>query len=241
MGAAVARRELERKLLAGVAIAGIAALSACAPKPVPAPPPPPRVAIPPMPYPPMGASPNLTVPPVDTAGVRRTINVGITDPQKTWNLRSAYNVAALNCMRPEHAQIVVNYRTFLKNNARKLTSVNEAIDRDFKARYGNSAYIRPREAYMTQVYNYFALPPTLPAFCDAALAISNEALTVKPADLDGFAAAGLARLDRVFLDFFNSYDQYRADLAAWEARYRPTSATTVSYAAPAAVSGSSSQ
>lgn len=183
-----------------------------------------------MPYPPMGASPNFVVPPVDAAGVRQTVNLGISPAQKTWNLRSAYNVAALNCQRPEHAQIVVNYRSFLKAHARKLTSVNTAVDTEFRSRHG-AGFIRPREAYMTQVYNYFALPPTLPAFCDAALAMSNEALPVKSADLDAFAAASLPRIENVFLEFFNSYDQYRADLAAWQARYRPTAivppATTV--------------
>ena len=169
----------------------------------------------------MGASPNFVVPPVDATGVRQTINVGISPAQKTWNLRSAYNVAALNCQRPEHAQIVVNYRSFLKSHARKLTSVNKIVDGEFRSRYG-AGFIRPREAYMTQVYNYFALPPTLPAFCDAALAMSDEAQAVKSADLDTFAATSLPRIEHVFLEFFNSYEQYRSDLAAWKARYRPT-------------------
>ena len=205
-------------VVAGIVLAGVAALSACAPKPAPAPPPPPRVVIPPVPYPPMGASPNLVVPPVDAMGQRRTINTGIGAAQKTWNLRSAYNVAALNCLRPEHAQIVVNYRAFLKSHARKLTATNAAVDADFKARHG-SGFIRPREAYMTQVYNYFAFPPTLPAFCDAVLTMSAEGAVVKSADLDAFAGAHLPRLEHVFLEFFNSFDQYRTDLAAWQMRY----------------------
>ena len=80
-------------------------------------------------------------------------------------------------------------------------------------------FIGPRELYMTQVYNYFALPPTLSSFCDAALAMSTEAATVKAADLDSFAARSLPALEQVFLRFYTSYDQYRADLGAWQAKY----------------------
>jgi hypothetical protein len=174
--------------------------------------------VPPQPTPPGGASPNLTVPPLDVMGVRRTVNYGISAAQTTWNLRSAYNVAALNCLDPKHAQIVVNYRAFLKTQARKLSTVNLAVDKEFRERNG-PRFVAPREAYMTQVYNYFALPPTLPSFCDAVLAMSTEAATVKSADLDGFAARSLPVLERVFLRFFLSYDQYKVDLGAWQAKY----------------------
>src|SRR5690349_14625492 len=148
------------------------------------------VVIPPQPMPPRGASPNLVTPPINTYGVRQTINTGISPAQTTWNLRSAYNVAALNCMDPKHAQILVNYREFLKTHAKKLTQVNKTVDNEFKAKFG-PRFIAPRELYMTQVYNYFALPPTQSSFCDAALAMSNEAATLKSADIDSFAARNL--------------------------------------------------
>lgn len=176
------------------------------------------MVVPPQPQPPVGASTNLVPPPIDASGVRRTINTGISAAQTTWNLRSAYNVAALNCLDPKYAQIVINYRAFLKTHAKKLTAVNKTVDQEFKARYGN-AFVAPREAYMTQVYNYFALPPTQPPFCDAVLAMSNEAATVPSADLDSFAARSLPALEVVFLQFYRSYDQYRTDLAAWQGKY----------------------
>jgi len=208
----------------GIGMTGLAlaALAGCGPKKVASAPPPPApvVAIPPQPYPPMGASNNMFVPPFNPLGMRQTINTGISAAQTTWNLRSAYNVAALNCLKPEHAQLVVNYRAFLKDHAKKLLAVNKAVDAEFKAKHGAS-FIRPREAYMTQVYNYFALPPTLPGFCDAAMAVSIEAQTVKSADLDAFAMRALPQLEQPFLTFFNSYDQYRVDLAAWQTRYGP--------------------
>jgi hypothetical protein len=176
------------------------------------------VVVPPQPMPPRGASPNLVTPPINTYGVRQTVNTGISAAQTTWNLRSAYNVAALNCMQPQHAQIVVNYRAFLKAQVRKLTAVNKAVDDEFKAKFGPK-FIAPRELYMTQVYNYFALPPIQPSFCDAVLAMSIEAATVKSADLDSFAARSLPILEQVFLRFYTSFDQYRVDLTAWQAKY----------------------
>lgn len=225
--------KIRHYIAAGVSLAGIAALSACGPKtPVAsAPPPVPVMVVPPQPMPPRGASPNLVPPPIDAFGVRRTVNAGISTAQTTWNLRSAYNVAALNCLEPKHGQIVVNYREFLKVQAKKLTAVNKVVDQEFKAKHG-TRFIPPREAYMTQVYNYFALPPTLSSFCDAALAMSAEAATVKSADLDSFAARSLPSLERVFLEFYRSYDQYRTDLGAWQAKY--TASQPIAVAVPGA-------
>jgi hypothetical protein len=214
----VKRLKTRQSLLASIGLIALTALAACAPKAGPPPliVPPPVVVVPPQPMPPRGASPKLVPPPVNAFGVRQTVNVGITPAQTTWNLRSAYNVAALNCMQPEHAQILVNYRAFLKSHAKKLTAVNKEIDQEFKAKHG-ARFIPPREKYNTQVYNYFALPPTLPSFCDAALVMSNEAAT--SAELDAFAARSLPMIETVFVDFYRSYDQYRTDLAAWQAKY----------------------
>lgn len=207
-------------------VAGLAALAACSQKspPIASTPPPPVVVVPPQPVPPSGASANLVVPSVDAQGVRRTVNTGLSSAQATWNLRSAYNVAALNCMQPEHAQIVVNYRAFLKAHTRRLAAVNKLVDDEFKGKFG-PRFIAPREAYMTQVYNYFALPPTLPAFCDAVLAMSNEAAGVSSAELESFAVRSLPNVEAVFLQFYRSYEQYRDDLSAWQAKYMAPRAT----------------
>ena len=212
-----------RPICTGVMLAGIAMLSACGPKAPPPKelPPPPQIVVPPQPRPPLGASNNVPVPPLLPNGTRQTVNTGVSAAQALWNLRSAYNVAALNCMKPEHAAILEGYRAFLHNNTRALTAANRTVDQEFKGRFGKT-FVRSREAYMTQVYNYFALPPTIQGFCDAALAVSKEAQTVKPADIDAFAVRSLTALDGVFQDFFLSYDQYRTDLAGWQARYVPS-------------------
>lgn len=223
---------VKKVVLAGVVAGAIGAVAACAPKPPPPPPPPPPapvVYIPPRPLPPLGAAPGLAVPALGVNGVRMTVNTGITPAQTLWNLRSAYNVAALNCLNPEHADILVGYKKFLTGNKKALAAANKAVDDEYRKRFGTD-WIRPREAYMTQVYNYFAYPATVAKFCDAALVMARESMLVKPADLPSFAQRNLAFLDGVFNQFFLTYEQYLADAAAWDAKYAPTSA-----AAPAPV------
>ena len=212
---------LRQLFAAGAVVSGIALLSACAPKQVaPPPPPPPRVVIPPMPYPPMGASPNLTVPPRDAMGVRRTVNVGLTDAQKTWNLRSAYNVAALNCSRTEFPTMIDNYRGFLRTHARALTAANRAVDAEWRAKYG-ARFVAPREKYMTEVYNSFALPMTVNDFCRAVEAVSRDVQPTTPAQLTAFAQRSLPNIQIVFDDFNRRFEQWKIEAASWDARYAP--------------------
>ena len=226
---------VRQKVLMSGAVILLSALAACtakAPPPPPPPPPPkPVVYIPPRPQPPLGAPAGLTVPLVGANGIRQTINANLTPAQTTWNFRSAYNVAALNCLKPQHADILVGYRAFLKANSRGLKAANKAVDGDFRKRFG-AAFIRPREAYMTQVYNYFAYPPILATFCDSALAVSRESIAVKPAELADFSSRSLARIEAVFDQFFRSYEQYRDDAALWDAKYAPVAAAPAVMPAP---------
>lgn len=192
-------------------------------KPVLPPPPPPApaqkwISVPWKPSPPNNASPNFVTPKVGADGLRVSVNRNISPAQTTWNLRSGYNVAALNCLEPRHAQIVVNYRAFLRTHAKALRAANLKIDSEWRGKYGAS-FVKNREKFMTEVYNRFAMPPTLPAFCDAALAMSNDAKAVKVGALDRFAATSLPNLEIVFDDFYKRYDQYKADLTAWETKW----------------------
>lgn len=218
---------VKKVVLAGVVAVAISAVAACAPKPAPPPPPPPPPApvayIPPRPLPPLGAAVGLTVPPLGLNGQRMTVNTGITPAQTLWNLRSAYNVAALNCLNPEHGDILVGYKKFLTSNKKALATANKTVDSEYRKRFGTN-WIRPREAYMTQVYNYFAYPATVAKFCDAALVMARESMAVKPADLPHFAERNLAFLDSVFHQFFLAYEKYQADAAAWDAKYALKSA-----------------
>lgn len=206
------------------AFGSAALLAACGekapPAPLPPPPPPPPVVIviPPRPTPPNGAGPGLIVPPADASGLRYSVNRNISPAQTVWNLRSAYNVAALNCHDPRHADILINYRTFLKTHAKGLTKANATVDAEFRGKYG-ARFIAPREKYMTEVYNHFALPPTMTDFCTAVMAVGRDGLLIKPAELEAFAARSLPNIEVVFDDFYRRYELYRIALADWQARY----------------------
>lgn len=217
--------QFRKSLVAGGITVLLGTLAACGPKSTPAPPPPPPppppvVVIPPRPLPPLGAGAGFFVPGIGPDGVRQTINAHISPAQTVWNLRSAYNVAALNCLDPAHGEILVGYKAFLKTHKKGLATANKTVDAEFKKKYGN-AFIRPREAYMTQVYNFYAYPATLRNFCDAALVMARESMTVKPAELTAFSTRSLAVLDSVFETFFRNYEKYQADAAAWDAKYAP--------------------
>ena len=167
----------------------------------------------------------MTIPMVAATGVRQTVNANLTPAQTTWNLRSALNVAALNCIEPQYAGLVDNYGAFLKRNARELSATNRALQSEFRQRYGGT-YRDVQDAYMTQVYNYFALPPAKSEFCRTASAVSTDLLAIAPTDLDTFAAVALPRIESVFEDFFRAYEQYRVDLRAWDSQYGSPAVTT---------------
>lgn len=216
---------------AAVTVAGVVTLTVLAstsadarrkrPAPLPPPPPPPPVVvIPYRPIPPNNASPNFQSPVRAADGLYPSVNRKITPAQTVWNLRSGYNVAALNCSKAEYPAMIDNYRAFLRTHARVLTAANRKVDAEFRASYG-ARFIAPREKYMTAVYNHFALPMTLNDFCKAVHAISAEAFTVPSVQLEAFAARNMPNLEIVFDDFYNRYEQWRIDVAAWDALYAP--------------------
>lgn len=241
------RRRLS--LLAGCIVAvSLAALAGCTKAPPPPPPPPPPVVvIPPMPTPPMNAPVDMVIPPLAADGTRHTVNYGISTSQAVWNLRSAYNVAALTCVEVQFTPILEGYKRFLKVYAKPLDRANKEIDRSFKSQHSGRAAIVARETYQTQVYNFFSLPPVDSGFCRAAMELSAELQTVPESQFEAWSFTGLAKLEAPFKEFFNVYAQYRADLAAWQARYgagglitvRPTADQTMAQPAPAPAGGQS--
>ncbi len=174
--------------------------------------------IPPRPLPPLYSAPNLPIPPRGDDGVRQTVNTNISSAQTLWNLRSAYNVAALNCRDPQYKEIVVNYRAFLRKNARTLTAANRGVDKEFRGKYG-AAFIKPRETYMTQVYNFYALPPVTPQFCDVVLPMSRASKKLTPKNFAKFAPEWLPQLNMVFEKFFDDYEVYLKAARAWDSQY----------------------
>ena len=222
-------------------LAGLALLAACGAQPAKMasavePAKPVAEVVPPRPTPPFGALPNLAVPAVGADGVRATVNAHLSEAQTLWNMRSALNVAALNCNGPRYAALVPAYRQFLKRHRAVLSAANKAVDGEYQARFGKQ-FVTQRESYETQVYNYFAFPQTMSDFCDAALAISSSVGAVTPTELPAFSRQSLPTVEAVFERFYAAYDQYRGALAAWEARY----GGRISAAQPGAGSNGSGQ
>jgi len=222
-------RRLRRRRLAAVAALalGAALAGACtrkAPPPVvAAPPPPPPPAVEPVPYrplPPGGAQYVMDIPPRGPDGRRITVNSNLSDDQLVWNLRSAWNVAALNCLASEYEPILEGYRAFLTRHQRALKAVNDRIERKFMSAHRTRRdAIVARDGYTTQVYNFFAQPPARAGFCRAALDMANRALAAPPADPLSFARANFDGLLVPFEEFFTAYEAYQQASAEWDAKW----------------------
>ena len=191
------------------------------PKPEPTPPPPPvAIMIPPRPTPPNYAPTTLHVPPVGAGGLFDSVDRNISPAQTVWNLRSAWNVAALSCGGQQRDEITAGYLAFLKKHRRGLALANRTADSEYRKRFGAHA-IREREAQLTRVYNHFAMPALQEEFCNAVAAVGRDSATLKLADLTVFAARYLPTIEAGFDDFWHRYVKYQADLADWNAHYGP--------------------
>jgi hypothetical protein len=208
------------------AIIIISAVAACAPTPVKVAPPPIPLPVPPppppaMPLPPGGAALSMTIPPLGLDGVRVTPNRGLSRDEQIWHFRSALNVAALNCQGPVWGQIATEYNKFIVTHKVLLSKTSKNVDREFVARYKGQNGLRVRDTRMTDLYNYFALPPVRSEYCDMSLRKVTEANTVPKEALAEYAIGGLTDIDGVFVRFYDAYVKYERDLADWNMKYAP--------------------
>ncbi len=219
----------------------IGTVAACGPKPPPKPmpvPPPPVVFVAPpppvMPLPPGGAASSTKLPAYGADGLRITPNRGLSREEAIWNFRSAINVAALNCQGPVWGVIAQNYNKLIVVHKARLNQANTAVDNEYRKRFVGQNALRVRDTRTTELYNYFALPPVREQFCNAALAKSQESLTVPVATFADYAVAGLTDFDNIFLNFYDAYAKYEIDLADWKLKYGQTTASTPPVKAPTA-------
>jgi hypothetical protein len=162
----------------------------------------------------------MDIPIRNIAGQRQTVNTGLTDNEKVWHFRSAWNVAALNCTAPEYQPILDAYSAYISDHARALKSVNDEIDTRYRQENGGRRPgILAREQQMTAVYNFFALPPARARFCRAVLDIANRALIAPPTDPVAFAMDNFALVQEPFELFFQEYETYQRQSADWDSRY----------------------
>jgi hypothetical protein len=88
-------------------------------------------------------------------------------------------------------------------------------------RYPKQNGLRIRDTRMTDLYNYFALPPVRAQYCDMALRKLQEANQVPKGALPEYAMGSLADIDNVFVNFYDAYAKYERDLADWNMKYAP--------------------
>jgi hypothetical protein len=224
-GAPVTIRRVAMRPATAMLAAGAAVLAACAtpvPPPPPPPPPPPQVveAVPYRPLPPGGASYVMKIPPLGPDGKRITVNSNLNDDRLVWHLRSAWNVAALNCLAPEYEPILEGYRKFLTNNARTLKSVNDRIEKTYTDRFKvRRDAVVARDGDSTQVYNFFANPAARSGFCLAALDVANRYIAADQTQPLPFAKDNFQVLLVPLESFFNEYETYQRAAADWDEKY----------------------
>jgi hypothetical protein len=162
----------------------------------------------------------MAIPSRGPDGRLQTVLRGLSDDERIWYFRSAWNVAALNCIGPQYEPILEGYRAFLTDNAKALRAVNQRIDASYAKRYSTRREaIMGREKTMTTVYNYFALPPARVEFCAAALQVASLALATPRPSAANLAAANFTSFEAPFENFYTAYEQYQRDAAVWDARY----------------------
>lgn len=175
--------------------------------------------VPPMPIPPNGAALGMYIPPADASGNRNTPNSMLSVDESIWHFRSAYNVAALNCLSPVHRVLADDYNMFIALHRARLMQANLAVDADFRTRYPGANGLRVRDTHMTDIYNYFALPPVTAGFCDLMLTKAKEANALSSEQLGAFSIETLAEIDDLFIEFYEAYERYQQQLRDWEALY----------------------
>jgi hypothetical protein len=144
-----------------------------------------------------GAQP---APPVATAppspAQPETINSGLGPEESLWHVRAALNVAALLCgHQPGGTTLVRRYNALLTNDKATLATAYASETRRYGP--GDPAAL---DRHMTQLYNFFARPQATPAFCAAAMDVSQQAAATPPAQLTAFAPPALARLQSAILN-----------------------------------------
>ena len=162
----------------------------------------------------------MEIPGKTLLGKRETVNRGISEDERVWHFRSAWNVAALNCTAAQYEPVLTAYSTYIRDHARALRQVNDRIDAEYRQEASTRREaIVAREGQMTSVYNFFALPPARARFCRAALDISTRHNIAPPEDPIAFAKDNFALFEEPFELFFEEYEQYQQMSARWDDQY----------------------
>ena len=157
---------------------------------------------------PVGASLTMPSPAPLADGSYPTPSQGLSGQGAVWHLRVALNVAALACRGTAGDTIATRYNALLNGRRTAFAGAQNAAFKELRA----SGAKDPQDAWddaMTRLYNHYALAPARDGFCAAADRVLNALSGVAADGLTRYAPAGLAELDRPFVDFYRAYDAWR--------------------------------
>lgn len=184
-----------------------------------------RIAMAPEPAAPPPARPVLApelgavVPPaIGPDGRYQTINRNLGPQQTAWHVRAALNVAAIGCRSMADASLTTAYNSLLATQRASLAKDNVAVQAIYRTRFGK-AWQDQHDAYMTRLYNFFAMPVAKAAFCQAADRVAPQAASVPAGSFETFAQTALPELEAPFIAVFQRVADYQVQVAAWDARY----------------------
>lgn len=118
------------------------------------------------------------------------VPVADSGEQLIWKLRSALNVAALQCQFDPNLKMVENYKTFLTSH----TTILDQTRITLTSRMGINAF----DHYSTQLVNTFSAVDVQVAFCAKAAAVAMEADIVSDAELAALARTRVPEIQAVF-------------------------------------------
>ena len=159
-------------------------------------------------------------PPRAPDGRYRTINYDLGPLQTAWHLRAALNVAAIGCRGAADATLAPSYNAMLSSKKTVLADADHFVQTHFRAA-STRTWQADHDAYMTRLYNFFAMPAAKAAFCAAADAVAPQAAAVAPDAFVSYAAVALPQLEAPFTAVYAAVDRYKVEIAEWDARYGP--------------------
>jgi hypothetical protein len=123
----------------------------------------------------------------------RAMTAAETAAHAVWSLRSALNVAALQCQFSPFLATVRNYNDLLKQHDSEFANAYKALETHFR-RHDGAAGRRTFDSFTTRMYNSFSALDAQISFCGEAGRIGREALAVPHGDVRNFAIAAVQRL-----------------------------------------------
>lgn len=165
-----------------------------------------------------------------------TANSGISGDRAFWQLKIALNVAAIGC-GAEEATLVSAYNNIIKAHAKEVGLPKRRSSPIWARKRTNG--IAARDKLSTQLFNPLLPAAAQRAFCARANEVAQLVSSTPSAQVIPQAPAQLAQLDQPFVDFYEAYAKYQADVAAWDAKYAPPPPVMTAPATTAVMEGPS--